>query len=195
MTAKLLEARWAVPRFPENSIPKPPSRSSLEPSTTPWEMFEYERFQSPKTTIRLVKMEDVSDSLTSPIRLTTRGVSLDDNVPFATLSYTWGNPFGVFGSQKDRDTAQRIDIPIVCDGRIMEVGENLYRFLCRWRQVLANFDDRMRGYDAPELLEVARPPTEFWIDAICINQEDLEEKSQQLPIMGELYAKIANTWV
>ncbi|KAJ4345475.1 uncharacterized protein N0V89_011607 [Didymosphaeria variabile] len=196
MVEKLIEARWDVPRFPRVSIPEPTTRSFLEPNTTPWEIFEYARLESPKSTIRLVRMESISESLELPIRITIRTICLEDNVPFATLSYTWGNPFGVFCSEKDRDATPRMDIPIICDGRLLKIGENLYRFLCRWRQALANFDERMREHDAPsELLEASRPPVEFWIDAICINQEDLEEKSQQVSIMGDLYAKSAITWV
>ncbi|KAJ4288049.1 hypothetical protein N0V90_012065 [Kalmusia sp. IMI 367209] len=115
MVEKLIEARWAVPRVPKFSIPELTTSSFLESSTTPWELFEYTRLESPKETIRLA---------------------------------------------------------------------------------LANFDERMREYDAAsEVLEVSRPPAEFWIDAICINQEDLEEKSQQVSIMGDLYTKSAMTWV
>ena len=196
MLKELVESRWAIPRIPKVSIPEPTAHSSLEPRTTPWEIFEYTKLESPNNTIRLVKMESISESLEPPIRITTRVVCLEDNVAFATLSYTWGNPFGVFCSEKDRDTAPRTDIPIICDGRLLSVGENLYRFLCRWRQALANFDERIREYDAPsELLEISRPPVEFWIDAICINQDDLEEKSQQVSMMGDVYAKSAITWV
>lgn len=196
MVKKLIEARWAVPRVSKFSIPEPTTRSFLESSTTPLEPFKYERLKLPKESIRLVRMESISGSLELPIHITTRTICLADNVPFATLSYTWGNPFGIFCSEKDRDAAPRMDIPIVCDGRLLTVGENLYRFLCRWRQALANFDERIKEYDEPsEVLEVSRPPAEFWIDAICINQEDLEEKSQQVSIMGDLYAKSAITWV
>lgn len=195
MVTKLIEARWAIPRVPSVTIHMPTTRSSLGTGTTPWEMFEYKKLESPKDTIRLVRMESISESLEPPIRITTRTVPLQDNVPYATLSYTWGNPFGVFGSEKDRDAAPRTDIPIVCDGKILDIGENLYRFLCRWRQGLATFAERMREHDMPDEAEESRPPAEFWIDAICINQADLEEKSQQVSIMGDIYTKSAITWV
>jgi hypothetical protein len=35
----------------------------------------------------------------------------------------------------------------------------------------------------------------IWIDAICINQIDVEEKSQQVAMMGELYSKAAKTLI
>lgn len=191
----LLEARWAVPLMTSVTIPEPTTRSSLESGITPWEMFEYEKLESPRNTIRLVRMESISASLESPIRITTRTICLQDNVPYATLSYTWGNPFGVFCSEKDRDAVPRTDIPIICDGKLLEIGENLYRFLCRWRQALANYEETRRKAGMQEELEELRPPAEFWIDAICINQDDTEEKNQQVSMMGDIYTKSVTTWV
>jgi len=31
----------------------------------------------------------------------------------------------------------------------------------------------------------------LWVDAICINQQDIAEKNQQVPLMGELYGRAA----
>lgn len=31
-------------------------------------------------------------------------------------------------------------------------------------------------------------PRVFWVDAVCINQEDEEEKSKQIPLMHDIYA-------
>lgn len=191
----LLEARWAIPLMTSITISEPTTRSSLGSSITPWEMFEYEKLESPRNTIRLVRMESISASLESPIRITTRTICLEDKVPYATLSYTWGNPFGVFCSEQDRDAVPRTDIPIICDGKLFEIGENLYRFLCRWRQALAKYEETMREAGMQEELEELRPPAEFWIDAICINQDDTEEKNQQVSMMGDIYTKSVTTWV
>lgn len=35
----------------------------------------------------------------------------------------------------------------------------------------------------------------LWIDALCINQKDLDEKAQQIPLMGEIYANAARVWI
>lgn len=34
----------------------------------------------------------------------------------------------------------------------------------------------------------------FWVDAICINQADLEEKKTQLPLMGRIYQQAKSVW-
>ena len=47
---------------------------------------------------------------------------------------------------------------------------------------------RVRGKEAPVL---------FWIDQLCINQEDLEERARQVGLMQEIYAlaKVVYVWL
>lgn len=42
-----------------------------------------------------------------------------------------------------------------------------------------------------------RPQDRFWIDAVCINQQDNDEKNRQVPLMGEIYrsAKLVVSWL
>lgn len=56
---------------------------------------------------------------------------------------------------------------IDCDGQSLPVTENLYHALLRLRQPV---DSRL-----------------LWIDAICINQNDLEERSQQVQFMRDIF--------
>ena len=35
----------------------------------------------------------------------------------------------------------------------------------------------------------------IWVDAICINQDDEQEKMRQIPLMGEIYFKAAMTYI
>jgi hypothetical protein len=58
---------------------------------------------------------------------------------------------------------------IECDGMSMMVNENVYKAL---RQ--------LRYRDIPRTL---------WIDALCINQRDKDERSSQVGLMGEIYAR------
>ncbi|KAF3018925.1 hypothetical protein E8E14_010834 [Neopestalotiopsis sp. 37M] len=187
-----LEALNRVSFMPVIKLVEPPTPSSLEPGIA---TFEYAKLEFPRDTIRVVQMDSISSSDESPIYLKTKIIRLQDNVPFATLSYTWGNPSGIFCSEQERDTVPRTDIPIICDGKRLGIGENLYRFLLRWRQFLANFDDIVPKDMPPDQAEAYRPPSEIWIDAICINQQDIEEKNEQVSIMGEIHSKSTKTWV
>jgi len=58
-------------------------------------------------------------------------------------------------------------------GRSFRVTKNLYNILCN-----------LRRRDATRVI---------WIDAICINQSDLEEKTHQVRLMGDIYSKAQKT--
>lgn len=83
------------------------------------------------------------------------------NAPdYDALSYTWGGP------------GRRIDIQL--NDQPFSISQNLY--------------------DALKQLAVSRhhsgaPHRRIWIDAICINQTDNEEKSKQVMQMTEIYAR------
>ncbi|KAG7005404.1 hypothetical protein G7Y79_00020g049320 [Physcia stellaris] len=53
-------------------------------------------------------------------------------------------------------------------------------------QVTANLDNALRH------LRRRDEKRALWVDAICINQDDLEEKSYQIPFMGEIYSRTTN---
>lgn len=58
---------------------------------------------------------------------------------------------------------------ITCNNRRRNVGKNLY--------------------DALERLRLPDDERVLWIDALCINQADNQEKTQQVRLMGEIYSK------
>ncbi|KAK4228914.1 heterokaryon incompatibility protein-domain-containing protein [Podospora fimiseda] len=65
--------------------------------------------------------------------------------------------------------------PIQVNGNTLQIGKNL-------RCALLN----LRLADRPRIL---------WVDAICINQEDLDERNQQVSIMGRIYQSAQRTVV
>jgi len=74
----------------------------------------------------------------------------------------------VWGDPKNKVT-------IACDGRPFEVTFNLY-----WALV------RIRSVSRPRIL---------WADAICINQSDLLERSNQVMFMGSLYSNASKVYI
>lgn len=64
-----------------------------------------------------------------------------------------------------QENLQRLD----CDGRALWIGPSLAAALHALRH-----DDKQRV---------------LWIDAVCINQEDLEERSRQVAMMGKIYSR------
>lgn len=64
---------------------------------------------------------------------------------------------------------------ISCNGIDIEVTPNCHSALQHLRKKLGNFT--------------------IWVDAICINQDDSSEKSQQIPLMGEIYSKSTAVYI
>lgn len=67
------------------------------------------------------------------------------------------------------------DHPIICEEGIIMVTSNLIAALRRFRS--------------------ATQPRTLWIDTVCINQSNLEEKSHQVSIMGEIYSQAKNVLI
>jgi hypothetical protein len=61
--------------------------------------------------------------------------------------------------------------PILLNGKPILVRDNLWFFLLQARKVMANTD------------------LPLWIDALCINQQDENEKSAQVMLMGDIYKR------
>ncbi|KAJ8118221.1 hypothetical protein ONZ43_g4038 [Nemania bipapillata] len=81
---------------------------------------------------------------------------------FRALSYVWGSS----GEMEE----------ILLEGEPFKVTRNLYEALYQ-----------LRTEQPGPSLELGDPGDYFWIDAICLNQEDVEEKSLQVPRMMEIY--------
>lgn len=92
-------------------------------------------------------------------------VTFGSRPKFEALSYTWGT--------------EKANEAIVLNGFPFEVGKNLLDALHFLRRQF------MSG-KAGQL---------FWIDAICINQSDLKEKSRQLLIMDQIYFRASTVVV
>ncbi|KAI0166731.1 HET-domain-containing protein [Hypoxylon sp. FL1284] len=65
-------------------------------------------------------------------------------------------------------------MPIRCSGRAVEIGPSLHGALRHLRQ---------EEYGTRTL----------WVDALCINQKDMQERNKQVRLMGDLYRRAAKT--
>lgn len=128
-----------------------------------------------KTSLRLINLQATatkninssSESLNSTILTTLQTDDLEKAPPFKALSYTWGPPYRD-GAQTDVESAPEFDAKITCNGTTVAVTRNVYNALIAIRE------KGLIGY--------------WWIDAICINQGDLDERSTQVLMMGDIYA-------
>ena len=89
-------------------------------------------------------------------------VDLDSPGVYVALSYTWGQ--------------QTPSVPILVNGKVVPVAENLYLALLHLRK---------------------RQSTTLWVDALCINQRDLQELASQVQQMKHIYqqASLVVVWL
>ncbi|KAI1208239.1 heterokaryon incompatibility protein-domain-containing protein [Annulohypoxylon truncatum] len=111
--------------------------------------------------------QDRSDELRGQLRV----VDLADNPSpkFIALSYVWGPP-----SPEPRT--------IKCGQHSIPITDNCWEALSYLR-VAPDFDRNADG------------SLTLWIDAICINQADEEEKLNQIPLMGSIYSQAVSVCV
>lgn len=108
----------------------------------------------------------------SPVTCSLVTASLNDpSLNYVALSYVWG-----------LETSQT---PLVINSTDFKVTANLFEFLVRYRKI---------SYIVPQW-ELANLP--LWIDAVCINQEDIPERNSQVQMMGEIYRCATKTvsWI
>jgi hypothetical protein len=126
---------------------------------------QYKHFPLKSRSIRIIVLEPASDP-SSEIKCSLYKTSLDYVVNVEALSYSWDG--------------QSPDQPINC-------------------RTVGNLDDDPSiSYDTLSVtvncvhaLRALRKQSDrrlLWIDGICINQADIDEKSVQVALMGELYA-------
>ncbi|ORY17489.1 heterokaryon incompatibility protein-domain-containing protein [Clohesyomyces aquaticus] len=97
-----------------------------------------------------------------------------DSVPACTLSYApvySSQPYQAISYVWGPPKPQKL---IQVDGLVLPIGENLYTAL-----------QHFQGSEEVVL----------WIDAICINQDDVEEKSTQVQLMRDIYREAEHVFV
>lgn len=101
----------------------------------------------------------------SDLRAVLETVSLDDDPKYTALSYTWGT-----------ELSSGPGIALSGQAPRLPITKNLQAVL----------EHLCAGQDKPITL---------WVDALCINQADVEEKSHQITLMKDVYSKAEKTCV
>jgi Heterokaryon incompatibility protein (HET) len=133
----------------------------------------YRPLDSTKNEIRLLRIEPSSD-ISSVIIGTLYYVPIDHRPSYEALSYTWADSRD---NDAEYDSDNEEDHYISLDDHCFPVGRNLFAAL---RQLRLPSAERL-----------------FWVDAICINQSDLVERSEQVSIMKAIYvgARRVVSWI
>ncbi|KAI1277887.1 heterokaryon incompatibility protein-domain-containing protein [Xylaria sp. FL0933] len=116
--------------------------------------------------IRLVSLLPGSGDLRLQFPAKATRLDLDAIEPFEALSYVWGS--------KDNP----VEVEVVRNSGTRKSDDESHCQTMSITQNLATALRHLRHQDEARIL---------WIDAICIDQSNLEEKSSQVAIMGEVY--------
>ena len=137
--------------------------------TTPLPKYQYEALPSPRS-IRLLEITaHLPGSGTFIGKLHSTDLEQTDYLPYFALSYTW-----LLSEIADGAVTRPAAPVIIVDKQSLEIGPNLYDFL---EQKLA----------LPDEPDEPKGPYLMWIDAICINQDDMAERSSQVAFMRRIY--------
>ncbi len=174
-------------------------RGSLSTRVT----YQYEPLSS-SNAIRLLQLQPSSGK--GEIRCSLKTFDQGKAPPYYGLSYTWGYPLSPFSELSRTSSLLRLNFlqkvaakapkllmqdgesllpdagvrydsryfPITCDGRTMLVTANLHDALQRLCGASSGIQD---GHGAKH----------YWIDAICVDQENVAERNAQVARMAETY--------
>ncbi|EAT85964.1 hypothetical protein SNOG_06133 [Parastagonospora nodorum SN15] len=120
--------------------------------------------------IRLLQVEAKTSGSHRPLSCTLTVHNLDTAPPYTALSYTWGAPHR--NINKLRIDTPSLSRQLKCNGNDGRVGENLYDFLAHCARDTVH---GLSGY--------------WWIDALAINQADIQERCEQVKIMSAIYQR------
>lgn len=150
--------------------------------TTFHNALRYEPLENPQSQIRLLHLQPerlvinesagTSSHAELSFNCSIETVDLSGKIPpYFAISYVWGDPTDVR--------------PIVCNGQVKHITRNLWNFLLQcWVRTYGE----LKTNTFSEIVSFSRS---MWIDAVCINQDDLDEKGQQVQQMGRIYSEAA----
>jgi hypothetical protein len=122
--------------------------------------------ESETISIRVFTIDSIDHGIN--LQCTFRTVSLGEGPIFAAISYTWRSALGPRERSSEDVPATQSKGKVICNGFEVQVLDNLHHAL---RQLWASCS---RG-------------TEFWADALCIDQSNVPERNHQVAAMAEIF--------
>lgn len=137
-------------------------------------LYRYEPLDRTRGKIRLLRflsrLHNTQLARAIRIQCVLETYELDHLPPYAALSYTWGH--------------HPPSKSILVDNRLMPVGENLHEVLSVLRT-----KDQARFFSEDPGREADLIRHHFWIDAICVNQDDHDERGHQVNLMANIFSQ------
>ena len=134
------------------------------------EGFKYDPLPDTRS-FRLIK-EIASDASGSHLSCVLESFGLDACPSYGCLSYTWGPALTSDAETGGPTDTARFELIVRAEeaAGVLSINENLYDALCQMSSSL--FDSTLY----------------MWVDAICIDQDNLKERSSQVSMMDSIYS-------
>ncbi|KAH8676496.1 heterokaryon incompatibility protein-domain-containing protein [Tricladium varicosporioides] len=134
--------------------------------------YQYDRLPSPSS-IRLIELHPPS---ANKISFSIHATEINNTPPYDALSYTWGDPRCSYLEAEPDSSYYQANILAICNGRSIMIRRNLR--------------DAMRMLQTASFAQLGRSKQRYiWIDALCIDQTNMTERSEQVMLMTLLYQK------
>jgi Heterokaryon incompatibility protein (HET) len=131
-----------------------------------------------RSEIRLIRLHLAGDD--DPLICTMKSFDLNRCPSYDPFSYVWGS-----GKKT----------PIQCNGVRLDILPNLYHALKQYRSELENIGPAGEIGSEEEPENGHSGAKWIWADAMCIDQDNVEEKSWQIQLMRKIYEHGQTTWV
>jgi hypothetical protein len=129
--------------------------------------------------------QKLKQSLLSMTPLPATSVPVIKNLDHNALIYLASNDYLPY---MDRESGRDYYQAILCDGMKKFTTKTLFEALTQLRRIIMSKKDaNEQGMAYLESLPVSRSKY-LWVDAVCINQDDIDEKNVQVPLMSRIYA-------
>ncbi|RSM12358.1 hypothetical protein CEP52_002547 [Fusarium oligoseptatum] len=182
-------------RPPENSENRKPHVVAYDPLPTP-------------TSIRVLQVHPEEfanefDFYSTP-RCSLVVKDLNDDPVYDALSYTWNCPVTIYSDESEVSSAAAwaaLSFDIICDEKPFSVTANLYAAILSLRLRASNTGHRycrtVAAAEGSNMIEIISPTLNIWIDQICINQSDLQERNSQVMLMGRIFkqSRLCLVWL
>lgn len=151
---------------------QPPAHQILQLDPTCLEWYKYSQLKEPRS-IRLVRFDEDQYELPDCGRQKICALETFQQAQapaYLTLSYTWGAP-------RNDDECRKT----YAEDRewFIRDGETHHRL-----KVTRNLHDALQ-----QITQSKSSVRHLWIDALCINQDDLPERASQVSMMGDIYSR------
>lgn len=140
--------------------------------------FTYRDLNPDHDEIRLFRIKP-APNFDDPIQLDLSYHRFDERPEYLTVSYTWGVPFDGLGPEWDDP---KFKLPITINGHRFSIRKNLFTALLHFRRTM-------------KIGNPIQQNAKIWVDAICINQNDAQERSCQVRHIDRIYSSCRLTLI